>query len=412
MSKIKADISLLKASAERFAEFSKDAAGKAEAVQFLKRDMRSKLKAENRIREKLQETEDQLRALKEDADLMGHCLYEIAALYEKTEVQCVDTLGGTASGIEDSVLPFGNGPGGGFRGDTPEDPDTDSEFKQFLALLKALLGLSDKTDTYDKGGITKGGISYLEALYSFWTGNKKGLTGARDVLKLADKSAGVWTDYYDYLKDFYNGAGKTFSMKNQRIVKGVAIGGDVFGLLSTLCGTVNTIRSSDHNTLAGVTGEILGCGDNVIDIVEDVIKLKHIDAAAGTFTKGNGLYSPLSLYVTIVKGYTEAFGQGFKSYDKYSADGTFDSNDAARTGVEFGVSGLYSMAESLTFGLISEDTLGISASDISTGMENWAVNTGRNGGNYILSHPDLYNSYQNSGPIGKVFISFYAAFKA
>ena len=412
MSKIKVDIGLLKAAAESFAEFGKDAAGKAETVQFIKNNMRSKLKAERRIRETLQETEEQLNALKEDAALMRQCLYEIAALYEKTEVQCVETLGGTAGGIEDSGLPFGDGSGGGFRGDNPEDPETDPEFKQFLAWLKALLGLSDKTDAYDKGGIFKEGISYLEALYSFWTGDKKGLTGAQDILKLVDKSAGVWTDFYDYLKNFYNGAGNTFSLDNQRIVKGVAIGGDFFGLLSTLCGTVNTIRSSENNTFAGVTGEILGCGDDVIDMIEDIIKLKNIDAAAGTFTKGNGLYSPLSLYTTIVTGYTDAFSQGFKSYDKYSADGAFDSNDAAQTGLDFGVSGLYSMVKSLSFGMISEDTLGVSASDISTGMGNWAENTGKNGGNYILSHPDLYNSYQNADPIGKVFISFYAAFKA
>lgn len=288
------------------------------------------------------------------------------------------------------------------------EENTDS---QFLALIKSLLSWGDKTGTSDKAGLGKDGLSYLESLYNFFSGDKSGLTGAEDWFDLGDKSIGLWTEFYDYLKDFYNETGNTFSVANQKSVAGLGIASGIFGLISSAFGTADTINSDNIGT-AGVIGEILGGGKNVVDIWGGVEKLKHIGDTATNITTKEGLYSPLSFYSTIAKGYISAFSQGFTSYEKYAADGVWDVDDTAKTGVEFAVSGLYSMINSLSFGLISEKTTGITADNVSESLESWAGDVGTKAGNYILNDAALHDAYSNSGTIGQVAITFYAAFKS
>lgn len=289
------------------------------------------------------------------------------------------------------------------------DGDKDPSGNQLLARIKALLSLADKTKTSDISGLGKDGISYLESLYKFLTGDKRGLTGAEDWFDLGDKSIGIWTEFYDYLKILYNEHGDTFSLKNQRSVAGLEITGGFLGLFSSIFGMADYISNTEDIGPAGIMGEILGGGDDVVDIWSGAEKLKHMGDTATNITTKNGLYSPLSFYSAIAKGYLSAASQGFKSYEKYATDGSWDSNDAAKTGVEFGVSGLYSMVDALTFGLLSDKTTGITSDDISGFLENWAADIGKQAGNYLRNNPTLRNVYDHSGFLGKVAIAFYSA---
>lgn len=293
---------------------------------------------------------------------------------------------------------------------TDKNDDLDN---QILALIKAILSWADKTKTSDKAGLGKSGFSYIESLVDFFTGDKRGLTGAEDLFDLGDKSIGLWTEFYDYLKGFYNGAGNTFSITNQRYVAGLGITGGIFELISSACGIADTISNTENIGPARIIGEVLGGGDSVVDIWSGVEKLKHV----GDASTSGGIYSPLSFYSTIAKSYIAAFSQGFKSYDKYAADGVWDLDDTGKTGVEFAVAGLYSMINSLSFGLSDQiaDASGVSADSISESIENWASDVGKRAGNYILNDPALYDAYNNSvmmGPMGRVAITFYAAFRA
>ncbi len=153
-------------------------------------------------------------------------------------------------------------------------------------------------------------------------------------------------------------------------------------------------------------------GNNIVDIWSDIEVLKHMGDTTTNITTTDGLYSPLTFYSTIAKSYLSAFSQGFTSYEKYSADGVWDLGDTGKTGIEFGVTGLYSMLNSLSFGLISEKTTGVSAEEISTGIENWATDVGTGAGNYIVNDPELFKKYNDSNLIGQVAITFYAAFKS
>ncbi len=283
---------------------------------------------------------------------------------------------------------------------------------QFMDLIKLLLSLSSKMGISDTAGITNKGISYLESLYQFFTGDKKGLTGAEDLFNLGDKSISLWKGFYDYLKEFYNETGNIFSISNQKKVEKLGLVGDIFGLVSSAFNTADKINNTEGIGTAGIIGEVLNGGNNIVDIWSDIEVLKHMGDTTTNITTTDGLYSPLTFYSTIAKSYLSAFSQGFTSYEKYSADGVWDLGDTGKTGIEFGVTGLYSMLNSLSFGLISEKTTGVSAEEISTGIENWATDVGTGAGNYIVNDPELFKKYNDSNLIGQVAITFYAAFKS
>ena len=285
----------------------------------------------------------------------------------------------------------------------------DDADKQFFSVIKAVLKWLDKTDSDKDAGITNDGLSYFESLYKFFTGDMTGLTGAEDWFDLCDNSIGLWTGFYDYLKDFYNKAGDTFSVGNQTKVAGLGIIGNLIGFVSDIFGAADTISNTEDLGVAGILGEIIGTGDNVVDIWSSVEKLLHISDTSTNITTTSGVYSPLTFYATIAKSYLSAISQGFSSFEKYSADGAWDLGDTAATGIEASVEGLYSMVSALTFGLVSDGTTGVSASDISNALENWSEDIGTQAGNYIASDPTLYQMYQDSNAVGKALLTFYTA---
>lgn len=69
------------------------------------------------------------------------------------------------------------------------------------------------------------------------------------------------------------------------------------------------------------------------------------------------------------------------------------------------------MISSLTFGLVSEGTTGISADDVSHTLENVADDIGTRAGEYIMSDPDLHQRYKEANTAGKVLLTFYAAIR-
>lgn len=276
-------------------------------------------------------------------------------------------------------------------------------------LIKPILSGLDKVEKSDKARLANSGLSYLEALYNFYTGNKHGLTGAEDLCNLGDKSIGLWTGLYNYFQG-RNDSENIFSMLNQKRVKGLDIIGSSFGLISSAFGIADKIQSGELGR-AGVIGEVIGAGDNIVDIWGSIEKFRHVGEENTSFVKGEGLYSPLTFWSATAKSAVTTFSQGFKSYEKYAADGSWDLADTARTGIESGIAGLYSIADTLTFGGVSAlgKVTGFTPENISADIENWSNDLGKQAGNYIRNNSSLLEAYSNSGPIGKTAITFHAA---
>lgn len=162
-------------------------------------------------------------------------------------------------------------------------------------------------------------------------------------------------------------------------------------------------------------GEFVDTLSNGVDIWSGIETLIHAgDKAENITTVGaNGVVSPLKIYTTIAKGYIAAFAQGFKSIDEYSADGVWDAGDTGALGIDFASKGLYTMVNSFhkmfTFGLSLEDTTGVSAEDVSSGLKDMAGGIGTDAGEYILNNKSLHEAYENAGGIGQTAIIFYSA---
>ena len=280
-----------------------------------------------------------------------------------------------------------------------------------IALAKPILSWLDKQKNNEKAGLAKDGLSYLASMYKFFSGDKRGLTGAEDLCNLSDNSIGLWTGIYDYLKGEQSDG--IFSIANQRKAAGLGIVGDVFGFVSDIFGIANKINSGDIGT-AGVIGEVIGLGENGVDIWGSVEKLKHMGDNATNITTQTGVYSPLTFYSATIKGGVSTISQGFKSVEKYSADGKWDLGDTGRTGIEAGMAGLWAIGDTLSFGGLSAigKATGISAESIGENIGNWANDVGKRAGNYILNDPGLHQVYNNVGPIGKTAITFHAAFQS
>ncbi|MBR1418036.1 MAG: hypothetical protein IJ576_03620 [Synergistaceae bacterium] len=281
-----------------------------------------------------------------------------------------------------------------------------------IASAKAGLSFLDKVKIKDEtgkrvslsneAGLGKGVIEYFEALYKLSAGDKCGFTGASDWFNFGDKSIGLWTEMHDYLRD------------ENALSGGLNIVGDGFGFISDIFGAVDKINSENLGA-AGTIGEIIGLGDNAVDFFGDIAKFKYLGTEGPNFVKGSGLYSPLDLWSAFGNTVISAGSQVFKSIEKYSADGVWDLGDTARTGIETGVSGLYTMFDKLSLGGLSAfgNITGFTPENISRDIENASYNFGQKIGQraakYIVDNPGLREAYNNAGSIGKTLITFHSA---
>lgn len=341
------------------------------------------------IKNSLQSAKSDVSVEKNNAAMLSQCLNEIIDLYVKTEQEIQNKNTANKNTAES-------------KNSTQEEKDT-----SFFKWLKTIFKWSEKIEVYENGDFASDGVGYIESLYKFFTGDLKGLTGASDWLDLGDSSISLWKGHYDFFKKKYGENGAIFSPNAQMGVAGLGLFGSLLGFYSSVFKNVDTINKTENIGTAGVIGTMFESGEELVDVGKSTYDLFHVGEKVS-----DGIYTPQSLYATTAKTYISAISQGFKSYQKYSADGVWDMDDTAATGIELSVAGLGTMVSSLSFGLISEDTFGVTAEEFSEGLENSAKDMGTKAGNYIVDHPELKERYQNSGTIGRTIITFEATVKS
>lgn len=89
--------------------------------------------------------------------------------------------------LETLPEPYICGPGNPFANRKLIVFDTDEE-KDILSTVKTLLRGTDKWGDVNEAGVLEDVISYFESFTTFFSGDKKGLTGASDWCDLADSS--------------------------------------------------------------------------------------------------------------------------------------------------------------------------------------------------------------------------------
>ena len=231
-----------------------------------------------------------------------------------------------------------------------KEPIEENGISDLISKLKVIFGWQDKANMNDGAGLLSDVFDYLGSLVNFLSGDMKGLTGAADYFNLTDSTVGLWTGGYDYLKKFYNGIGNTFSIDNQINVKGLDIAGNTFGFIGAIYGAVDTINNTEDIGAAGIIGEIIGTGDEAVEIGEGVVELLYIGENGVNITTKSGVYSALNIYGAICESGVATISQAFKSIEKYSSDGVWSLTDTAETGIDIAVAGIYELGHALTFG--------------------------------------------------------------
>ncbi|WP_349086686.1 hypothetical protein, partial [Coprococcus intestinihominis] len=225
--------------------------------------------------------------------------------------------------------------------------DTDEE-KDLLSTVKTLLRGTDKWGDVDEAGVLEDVISYFESFTTFFSGDKKGLTGASDWCNLADSSIGVWTGLYDYFCDMYKGL-KTgfFGDVAQKNVKVLGLSAGFLGLTASILSASNGL---DNKQWQSIVADYVDCGKDMLSVIKSGYALKHIGDVKSLSEIKAGPWSALNIYSAIGEAGIQSISQGFRSHEKYYADGQWDMGDTGATGIDISMAGIYGISHSLTLG--------------------------------------------------------------
>ena len=258
--------------------------------------------------------------------------------------------------LETLPEPYICGPGNPFANRKLIVFDTDEE-KDILSTVKTLLRGTDKW-----GDVLEDVISYFESFTTFFSGDKKGLTGASDWCDLADSSIGVWTGLYDYFCDMYKGL-KTgfFGDVAQKNVKVLGLSAGFLGLTASILSASNGL---DNKQWQSIVADYVDCGKDMLSVIKSGYALKHIGDVKSLSEIKAGPWSALNIYSAIGEAGIQSISQGFRSHEKYYADGQWDMGDTGATGIDISMAGIYGISHSLTLGF---DDLIFGAIDNATG---------------------------------------------
>lgn len=226
--------------------------------------------------------------------------------------------------------------------------NTDGE-DDILDAIKSWLKGYDKLGDIDEAGILENILAYLQNFKKFFGGDKKGLTGAGDLCSLLNSSADVWTGLYDYFADMYQGVKTGFwgdvAKKN---VKVLGISSSFLGLMASILSASDGLNNKKWQS---IVADYVDCGKDIISVINSGYALKHIGDIKSLADLKSGPWNALSLYSAIGEAGVQSIAQGFRSHEKYYADGKWDLGDTGATAIDISMAGIYGISHSLTFGL-------------------------------------------------------------
>lgn len=333
MSKIRVDTEILKQQHQEMEQIAKELGNISEEVSYVRKNLSWQIASRDQIKSKLSDYSNYIGNMQERTKGISIVLQNTAEQYETTEKK----LG--AVSVEQSETQ---------ESDSNEKKDTTEE-DDILSIIKQMLTGYDKFEGNKEAGVLKNIIEYIESLKAFLTGDKKGLTGARDWLDLAKSSVGAWKGLYEYFQNKYDGMKTGFfgdvAQKNVKIL------GFTAGFLGLFSSIISASQGLSEKKWQSIVADYLNCGKDVVSIINSGYGLKHIGDAKSLTAVKVGVWNALSLYAAIGKAGFEAVSQGFRSFEKYYADGSWDMGDTGATGIDISLAGIYGICHSLTFGL-------------------------------------------------------------
>lgn len=218
-----------------------------------------------------------------------------------------------------------------------------------LKIIKDLLSGDSYFGGNDEAGIAKDIIEYLEKLVAFLNGDKLGFTGAGDWCSLADASFNVWKGLYDWYCEIYKDAPEGFfSDIVQKRVKCVGLASAFVALIGA---SFSASDGLDQKEWQSIVADYLGCGKELVSVIGAGYEVKNFEQLKSLADLKAGPWTPAAVYEAVAKSVIASIEQGFRSHEKYSADGVWDVGDTGATGIDISMAGLYGFCDSLTGGL-------------------------------------------------------------
>lgn len=218
-----------------------------------------------------------------------------------------------------------------------------------LNRIKSWFDGLDKFQDNAEAGVLKDLVSYLKDLMGFYDGDKKGLAGAGALCSLADSSIGLWKGLYDYFHDMYDGMNTGFfgkAMEKNTKIMGLSAG--ILGLTASL---ISAGEDWDSKSWQKKVADYIDCGKDVFSTIKAGYEVKHFGDLKSLADLKTGPWSALDLYKAVVEIGTNSVSQGFRSFEKYYADGQWTLEDTGATGLDVSMAGIYGFSHSLSCGL-------------------------------------------------------------
>lgn len=365
MSKIRVDTEVLKQQQQELEKLAGELEHISEQVTYVKKNISWKIASREQIKVKLSDYSDYIGTIWQRTNSMSDVLQSVAEQYEITEKQL-----GAVSTEQNTIS---KNTSGGEQNST-EDED-------ILSIIKKILAGMDKFEDNDEAGVLNELIAYLESLKAFLTGDKTGITGAEDWCDLVDESFKIWEGLYDYFCQKYKGM--TTGFFGEKTQGDVGILGVMAGFFALISSIMSASEGLSEKQWQSIVADYLECVRDVGSIMKSGYNLEHIGDMNSLTNIKDGPWSAMDIYSAIGEAAIRSIEQGFRSYEKYSADGQWDMGDTGASGIDVALEGFYGFSHSLTNGLddlifrmIDEATGGngtVDMSYIEKAAEGWKI---------------------------------------
>lgn len=270
-----------------------------------------------------------------------------------------------------------------------EDNTQEELVARMLELAKALLKINDEdSNQKDIGGLVASFGSYYQKLVECCDGDAENAWVIySEAFELTETGINGWEEFLKLLKYYYD-------LKKIPGEDVVGLSGDFLSIIAAILEAIG----KDYDTVGERIGEaIKNIGGSITDFGAAILKMLEKGASAA-----------VSIYAGIAKAILASYGQFIESLEEYAKDGSFNLGDVADTGVDVAVAGLAALISTVTKGIISENTTGITEEEVREQLKNSADQLGKDAAEYIMNNPKLREMYNNGNGAERAMLIAYA----
>ena len=215
-------------------------------------------------------------------------------------------------------------------------------------------------------------VKFINELTNFYEGLLMNETDFADWCKVTSSGGSFWSAFYKY-----------FEKKGVQFGSNMTVAAGTVSVLGAWFGLVGGIYDASEKGTAGAYIKATGKGFDVGKAIAKVAGYK-VSFNGGWFTLGGTIFS--------------TGGQFVDSFQKYSADGTYDFADFNDTMFDSSIAGLSALLKGLTGGIVDIDS-----NAMIQNVREWGKDVGTSIGNRINNNPEMKEKFSNGNFFEKMY---------